>query len=449
MPHIFGCKQTPKTPPTTSDEESSGSTSDADMKKTKGNRAMGKKKYPKAIKYYSKAIKIDPRNPTYRLNRAIANSALELWKDAEADAAAAVELSDPQAAAKGYYHLAKAKLRRGLCEEAKQSLAEGMKSCPGESALKQLANEIEQAVEQLAARRKREEEQEARRSAPALGPQGAKVLLDQGRSAYEAGRLEEAERLLSEARRASVDLQEACAQGGQSVREDGRRIEISTLSVQGKLFMRLKRWQDAVDTFKSVITLEEAAFSPMCKDEREALSNAYNNLGIALKNAGCMKEAVEALNNSYLRATNGDDQVATLQTAQILQNMGQCHMADRKAAEARAAYERALDISQRLLGPESAGNALGWICLARAFRAEARLKDAIQAYTKALEIWAPLKAEECLAVMPEVPSKDRLEQVQNQCKQELAQLLSFAEQAQAQSRAASSEDSEAAASSSQ
>lgn len=259
------------------------------------------------------------------------------------------------------------------------------------------------------------------------------MLLDQGRAAYEAGRLDEAERLLSEARRAAVALQEA--QGSVQATEEARRIEISTLSVQGKLFMRLKRWQDSVDALKSVVTLEEATFSPMCQEEREAMSNAYNNLGIALKSAGRMKDAVEALNNAYLRATNGDDQVATLQTAQILQNVGQCHMAERKAPEARAAYERALDITQRLLGPESAGNALGWICLARAFRAEGRLKDAVRAYAKALEIWAPLKAEECLAVMPELPSKDRLEQVQSQCRQELAQLLALAEESKAQAQA--------------
>lgn len=144
MTHIFGCKQTPPTPPTTSDEESDGSTSDDEMKKKKGNRAMGKKKYPKAIKYYTKAVKIDPKNPTYRLNRAIANAALELWKDAEADAAAAVELGNPPST-KSYYQLARARLKLGHGEEARETLRIGLEACPSEAALLQLSKEVERA----------------------------------------------------------------------------------------------------------------------------------------------------------------------------------------------------------------------------------------------------------------------------------------------------------------
>ncbi|CAE7918121.1 PP5, partial [Symbiodinium sp. KB8] len=153
MSHIFGCKQTPPTPPTTSDEESSGSTSDAEMKKKKGNRAMGKKKYPKAVKYYTKAIKIDPENATYHLNRAIANAALELWKDAEADAATAVELQEDQPSSKSHFQLARARFRRGRCLEAREALKMGLERFPTEPALIKLGREIDTAVKALQQRR--------------------------------------------------------------------------------------------------------------------------------------------------------------------------------------------------------------------------------------------------------------------------------------------------------
>merc|ERR1712159_905665 len=96
------------------------------------------------------------------------------------------------------------------------------------------------------------------------------------------------------------------------------------------------------------------------REHREALSNAYNNLGIARKNAGLLPEAVEALQNAYLRATNGDDEVATPQTSQILQNLGQCFRARKKPEEARRYYERALGVGMRYFPEDHSSHALNY-----------------------------------------------------------------------------------------
>jgi len=426
MSHIFGCKQTPATPPTTSDEESSGSTDDGEMKKKKGNRAMGKKKYPKAIKYYTKAVKIDPENATYRLNRAIANAALELWKDAEDDAAKAVELGRP-ASSKGYYQLAKARLRRGNHEEASEALKAGLEAFPQEAALQALSKELDRAVAAREARRKKAEEAEAQRRQLPVGPASVKAFLEQARAAYSGDRLEECARLCASAREAAAAAIEAA--GPESAAADDRRREdISVCSLLGRVMMRQRRWEDAVDPLRSSVDLQERVFSMEKTDEREALSNGYNNLGIALKNAGQMPKAVQALNTAYLKATNGDDKVATPQAAQILQNIAQCLVQQGKMDEARAMYSRALEIGQRLFGSDHASHALNHMCIARCLKREGRLPDAIKAYTTAYEIWTSKDPEECLRELPEVPSKERLSQLQEQCRQELAQLVLFAEE---------------------
>ncbi|CAE7617228.1 SGT2 [Symbiodinium natans] len=432
MSHIFGCKQTPPTPPTTSDEESSGSTSDAEMKKKKGNRAMGKKKYPKAVKYYTKAIKIDPENATYHLNRAIANAALELWKDAEADAANAVELQEDQPSSKGHFQLARARFRRGRCREAREALKMGLARFPTEPALLKLGREIDAAVQALEQRRVQEEEAEQQRLQRSAGPSGAKALTDQARALVTAGNVESALPLLAEARSA------ARAAGA-------KREEINAASLQGKVELRLRRWADAVSTWEVVVGMETEEFSMDVAEEREALSNAQNNLGIALKNAQRLDKAGTAFNEAYRLSTNGDDKVATYQAAQILQNASQCLLAQGKAQEARSLSARALEIAQRILGENHASLALANLALARCLRAEGQLRPAVTAYAKTLEIFAQKTSEECLAEIPEVPSRERLDQLQGQVKAELAQLLAIAEQAKANMGSASATSDGAAA----
>jgi len=423
--HIHGCKQTPPTPPTTSDEESSGSSDDASAKKKKGNRAMGKKKYPKALKYYSKAIKIDPKESTYHLNRSIANAALELWKDAENDAACALDLAGEPKSCKGHYQKGRAQLRRGKCEEAAETVRAGLAIFPTEGALIQLNKEIERAMKAKNEKKLKDLEEAAAKAALPSGPSGVRALLNQARSIYDEGRVEEAVAV----------LREALASSRVSGTEDTRRDEMSAFSLLGKASMQLRKWQDAAEAFESVVQLEEATFSMDNREEREALSNAYNNLGIARKNAGDMNGAVTALNQAYHRSTNGDDQVASAQAGQILQNVGQCLRAQKRTTEACKIFARALEIGQRLFGSDHASNALNHLCIARCYRDEGDVKQAIESYTKACEIWMQKDPETCLAEMPEVPNKERLASLQNQTRAELGMLVQAVEQMRQQAAA--------------
>jgi tetratricopeptide (TPR) repeat protein len=200
MSYLHGTKQTPPTPPTTS-EESSGSSDDADAKKKRGNRAMGKKKYPKAVKYYTKAIKIDGANATYHLNRAIANASLELWKAAEADAAKSIALGD--VTPKSHYQLARARLRRLNYDGAEEALKVGLEAFPDAPALTQLSAEIRKDRTKAEAKKTKEREVEANKRVAEDGPSSVRALLDQARTAYGKGRLDDAIALLDTARDAS------------------------------------------------------------------------------------------------------------------------------------------------------------------------------------------------------------------------------------------------------
>lgn len=381
---------------------------------------FAKKKFPKAIKYYSKAISIEPGNAVFRLNRAVANGQLELWKDAEEDAAKAIELADAPSS-KNHFHLARAQLRRGRPEDALASTRRGLEAFPSDAALAKLEKEAEAARQKLEARRKAEEEEATRRAAPVQGPSALRSLYAEGRAAYEQGRVEDAARLLQEAREAAAKVE---VRG-----DDLRRDEMGVLALLGKVFMRLRRHEEAVGAFEALLELEKVAFSRESLSDRLHLSNSLNNLGIAYKNCGRMKEAVDSLKLAYLKATNGDDQVATTQASQILQNVGQCLRAGKNPGEALKFYSRALEVDKRILGEKHSSYALNLLCIGRCHRDEGRLLEAIQSYTDAIELWKQKGVEECLAEMPELPGKERLMQLQNQARGELAQILSAVEQA--------------------
>merc|ERR1712217_462573 len=141
-----------------------------------------------------------------------------------------------------------------------------------------------------------------------------------------------------------------------------------------------------------------------------------------------MKEALEALQNAYMRSTAGDDKVATAQSAQILQNMANLLRTQKKPDEALKMFERAADIGQQLYGPEHASNALNHMAIARCQKEMGKIKEAMVSYTKAVEIWQAKDSETCLKEMPEVPNQERLKQVQEQCRAELTQLIMAVEQ---------------------
>jgi tetratricopeptide (TPR) repeat protein len=386
---------------------------------------MGKNKYPKAVKYYTKAIKLDGANATYHLNRAIANASLELWKAAEADSAKAVELGEPSP--KCHYQLARARLRRANIEGAEAALKTGLEAHPDAAALSQLAAEIARERTRLEARRAKEAEAQAKTDPTTDGPSSVYALLEQARAAYSGGRLEDVISLLTSARSAAKVAANASVPSAEV-----RKHEVSVLSLLGKTNMQLRKWPESAEAFEALVALEESIYSTDNKEEREALSNASNNLGIAYKNAGRMSDAVAAMNKAYHLATNGDDQIATYQASTILQNIGQCLRAQKKSGEARVFFERALEIGLRLFHGEHASHALNHLCVARCHRDENQLREAIQSYTKALEIWSSKDENELLAEMPEVPNKERLDQLRMQCNSELGQLVQMMEQARQQ-----------------
>lgn len=385
------------------------------MKKQKGNRAMRKKKYPKAIKYYTKAIKVDPKNPTYHLNRAIANANLDLWKDAETDAAHAIDFGSPPSA-KSHYQHARAQLRRGHCEKARNAICLGIAAYPNETALLQLQKEIEQACKRLEAERQRANE-EANTPA-AEGPNVVRMLLERARSEFDKDTL-----------KAIGTLQEARAIAAQSHKQDTRRDEIGVMSLLGKANVKMKRWSDASEVFQEVVTMQEATYSLANDEERQALSNAHNNLGICQKNDGKLSQAIESLDRAYHLATNGDDKVATPEAGQILQNIGKCLQASRRFSEAEVVFVRALDVGKRAFGEDHASHALNYVCIARCQTSVGKVREAIEAYSHAMMIWTRKDLETCLKEMPDVPNKDRLLTLQQSCRDELGALVVAMEQA--------------------
>merc|ERR1719454_1995087 len=138
------------------------------------------------------------------------------------------------------------------------------------------------------------------------------------------------------------------------------------------------------------------------------------------------------MNKAYHKATHGDDKVATFQASQILQNIGQIHRAQKNSAAAREVFVRALEIGQRLFHGEHASHALNYLCIARCYKDEGQVREAIQSYTKAYEIWTSKDPKELLEEMPEVPNKDRLDQLLAQCRNELGQLVGLVEEAKNQ-----------------
>merc|ERR550525_385487 len=93
-------------------------------------------------------------------------------------------------------------------------------------------------------------------------------------------------------------------------------------------------------------------------------------------------------------------------------------------------FVRALEIGRRICGEDHAANALNHLGIGRCLREQGKVKEAIESYTKAVEIWMHKDPETCLSEMPEVPSQDRLLQLQQQTRTELGQLVIMVGQAQ-------------------
>ncbi|GBG63157.1 hypothetical protein CBR_g36926 [Chara braunii] len=80
----------------------------AEAAKEKGNAAFRENNFAKAVAYYTEAIKLDPKNPLYYNNRAMANLQLDNFREAEEDCSITLSLDKKNV---------KAWLRRGTARE--------------------------------------------------------------------------------------------------------------------------------------------------------------------------------------------------------------------------------------------------------------------------------------------------------------------------------------------
>ncbi|KAH0552982.1 hypothetical protein GP486_006822 [Trichoglossum hirsutum] len=97
---------------------------EADSLKSQGNTAMGKKDYPAAISFYTKALELVPENPIYLSNRAAAYSASSKHEQAMTDAQAAVEV-DPKYT-KAWSRLGLAKFALGDAKGSMEAYQKGI-----------------------------------------------------------------------------------------------------------------------------------------------------------------------------------------------------------------------------------------------------------------------------------------------------------------------------------
>ena len=86
---------------------------EAEEFKKKGNEALSKKDYTKAMDFYTQAVKIDPWDAVYHSNRSAAFYAVERYRDAVADAYIATEMDPKYAKAWSRYGLALIKMSLG------------------------------------------------------------------------------------------------------------------------------------------------------------------------------------------------------------------------------------------------------------------------------------------------------------------------------------------------
>jgi len=118
-----------------SDKKDSESTRKASELKQKGNDALARKDYKKAIEFYSEAINIDLDNPVIFSNRSAAYANLNMWSEAYADAQRCNFL-DPKFA-KGWQRKGFAALHLKKFDEAKLAFNRGLDIEPDNQQLKQ------------------------------------------------------------------------------------------------------------------------------------------------------------------------------------------------------------------------------------------------------------------------------------------------------------------------
>ena len=117
---------------------------EAEGYKAEGNALVGKKEYSKAVKKYSKAVKIDPTNVVYWSNMAFCYEKIEDLSAFKETAQKCVDI-DPTFI-KGYYRLAKAHTLLWDYDEAHAIIVRGLAVDPNNSDLLQLLRSVESTI---------------------------------------------------------------------------------------------------------------------------------------------------------------------------------------------------------------------------------------------------------------------------------------------------------------
>ncbi|KAI9906167.1 hypothetical protein PsorP6_014237 [Peronosclerospora sorghi] len=108
--------------------------------KDKGNDAFARRKYEKAVKFYSHAIELDPSSHILYGNRAAAYHRLKKYKQALEDSDVAVSLQESWV--KGHYRRACALAALDQYEEAAQAFERAMELCPTDDKLVEKAQQM-------------------------------------------------------------------------------------------------------------------------------------------------------------------------------------------------------------------------------------------------------------------------------------------------------------------
>ena len=363
-----------------SSDDSGGS--DAESQKKRGNFFFRKKRFDKAISYFTKAIELDgSKNSRLYSNRAMCRNGREEYRLALEDARAAVERD--QKNEKGYFQGCKALFAlqdwAGCVEFGGKGVAalellgdtsEPVKSLRGwvtkaEAKLKQQLREAAESEKLAEDARVQEEKQKKMRH------------LDKGKALYNNGKLMDALAEFETVLRATQTRTgggvggepPTSAAGGESPAGEPPALNTDAVvdlapdreaySWIGKIFMRVGRSQEAFDTFVVLAKLQEQ-LDDGSSASRDGLASTYSNIGICAKACGRLEEAIEAQKKALQKTTDGNELGVNSDTsARILQNLGQAYAANMMVAEARDAYTKSLEIVLQKYGTEHGSVGLG------------------------------------------------------------------------------------------
>eukprot|EP01010_Urceolus_cornutus_P000742 NODE_1253_length_1006_cov_288.328109_g964_i0.p1 GENE.NODE_1253_length_1006_cov_288.328109_g964_i0~~NODE_1253_length_1006_cov_288.328109_g964_i0.p1 ORF type:complete len:276 (-),score=82.18 NODE_1253_length_1006_cov_288.328109_g964_i0:178-951(-) len=233
--------------------------------KDKGNQAFKAGKYQDAVKWYSQAIQVDPRNETLYSNRAATYSALDKHPEALADAEKCIQLKPEWV--KGHFRQGVALFKMGKYDLATASYKKSLEIDPNNEDIQNKFNEaralMKKQADNMAPNRIRD-------------PEECKKI---GNTQFKEGKYEEAIGWYSRA----IELTEsnptdetavyftnraACHAQGHSfkqvISDTSQALAINPKNT--KAYLRramaceaLEKWQKAVDDYKKVMELEPGA----------------------------------------------------------------------------------------------------------------------------------------------------------------------------------------------